>query len=91
MADSKAESESNRWQGTSTDGTATKLYINGEWITSKASKHIDVHDPSTQRVLTKVPESTQDEMTRAVDAAEQAWLGGWRDSSVLSRQRIMMK
>ena len=30
-------------------------------------------------------------MTRAVDAAEQAFLGGWRDSSVLSRQRIMMK
>lgn len=50
------------------------------------------HDPqSTQRVLTKVPEASQQEMTRAVDAAEQAYYGGWRDSSILSRQRIMMK
>jgi hypothetical protein len=46
---------------------------------------------STQRVLTKVPQSTQAEMTRAVDAAEDAYLNGWRDSSILSRQRIMMK
>jgi len=46
---------------------------------------------STQRVLTKVPKSTQSEMTRAVDAAENAFHNGWKDSSILSRQRIMMK
>lgn len=58
---------------------------------SYCCEYYEPNAQSTQRVLTKVPEATQAEMTRAVDAAEQAFLGGWRDSSVLSRQRIMMK
>ncbi|GAA96570.1 hypothetical protein E5Q_03239 [Mixia osmundae IAM 14324] len=91
LADVHADSkESNRWKGTSTTGGTTKLYIDGQWTDSKTDRWIDLYDPSTQRLLTKVPETTQDEMRLTVDKAHDAYLG-WKDTSVLSRQGVMLK
>ena len=90
LADQQADALP-KWKGTSADGSATKLLIGGEWIESQSSKHIDVCDPSTQRVLTKVPETTSAELRKATDTAHNAWLNGWRDSSIISRQQIMLK
>lgn len=90
LSDAKADENDNRWKGTATNGGGTKLLIDGEWVDSTTNEWIDVHDPSSQRLLTKVPQPSQAELTRAVDAAEQAFVGGWRDSSVLSRQKIML-
>jgi len=53
-------------------------------------KWIDVNDPSTQRLLTRVPETPHAEMVRIVDRAEEAFLE-WRDASVLRRQGVMLK
>ncbi|TAQ87447.1 hypothetical protein B7494_g4223 [Chlorociboria aeruginascens] len=80
----------NKWKGTSTTGGETKLYINGEWISSKTRDWIEVHDPSTQTVLTKVPKSTPAELNAAVQAASSAF-ESWSNSSILSRQNIMLK
>ena len=78
------------WQGTRTDGGATKYLSNGEWLESKTDRHVDVNDPSTQQVLTRVPEMTHAEMTSVVDGAQTAF-ESWRDSSVLKRQDVMLK
>uniref|UniRef100_UPI0002B8D434 methylmalonate-semialdehyde dehydrogenase [acylating], mitochondrial isoform X1 n=1 Tax=Ciona intestinalis TaxID=7719 RepID=UPI0002B8D434 len=68
----------------------TKLFIDGKFIDSTTDKWIDLHNPATNEVITRVPEATQDEMFAAVAAAKRAFRG-WADSSVLHRQQIMFK
>ncbi|CAE6472263.1 unnamed protein product [Rhizoctonia solani] len=85
-----AEELSRDWKGTSATGGKTKLYIGGEFVESKTDKWIDVHDPSTQTVLTRVPETTYEEFDAAVDAASQAFKT-WSRTSILTRQRAVME
>ncbi|KDN35529.1 hypothetical protein RSAG8_11524, partial [Rhizoctonia solani AG-8 WAC10335] len=85
-----AEELSRNWKGTSATGGKTKLYIGGEFVESKADKWIEVHDPSTQTVLTRVPETTAEEFNAAVDAASQAFKT-WSKTSILTRQRAVME
>ncbi|EPQ61403.1 hypothetical protein GLOTRDRAFT_124283 [Gloeophyllum trabeum ATCC 11539] len=86
----KAEQLSAQWKGTSATGGDTKNYIGGEFVQSKASDWIDVVDPSTQTVLTRVPETTSSEFDQAVKAADEAFKT-WRKTSVLTRQRFALE
>ncbi|GAA6024641.1 hypothetical protein JCM10207_003908 [Rhodosporidiobolus poonsookiae] len=78
------------WQGTRTDGGPTLNLIAGEWTHGDADKWIDLRDPSTQALLTRVPETTLADMDRTVAKAEEAF-DEWKDSSILKRQAVMMK
>lgn len=78
-------------QGTNTNGGITTNLSNGEWTAGSTSTFIDVNDPSTQRLLTRVPETTHEDMVKIVDGAQAAWESEWRDSSVLRRQAVMLK
>ncbi|TFY71490.1 hypothetical protein EVG20_g1526 [Dentipellis fragilis] len=90
VARSKAEELSKSWRGTSATGEDTKNYIGGEFVKSKATSWIDVVDPSTQTLLTRVPETTEAEFAQAVDAASQAF-ETWSRTSVLTRQRFVLE
>jgi len=68
----------------------TKLFINGEFKDSKATQWVDLHNPATNEVVTKVPLTTQDEMQAAVDSAKEAYKT-WRETSVLTRQQYMLR
>uniref|UniRef100_A0A4D5RA25 Probable methylmalonate-semialdehyde/malonate-semialdehyde dehydrogenase [acylating], mitochondrial n=1 Tax=Scolopendra viridis TaxID=118503 RepID=A0A4D5RA25_SCOVI len=68
----------------------TKLFINGKFIESKTKDWIDVYNPATNELVTKVPKSTEQEMQSAVSAAKEAFKT-WSQTSVLSRQQIMFK
>ncbi|KAK3608548.1 hypothetical protein CHS0354_042525 [Potamilus streckersoni] len=68
----------------------TKLFINGQFVESKTKKWIDVHDPATNEVVTRVPEATNGEMETAVAAAKEAFKS-WKDTTVLTRQQHMFK
>lgn len=57
---------------------------------SNVDKWIDVNDPSTQQLLTRVPETSHADMVKIVDKAQEAFYE-WRDSSVLRRQGVMLK
>ncbi|KAG8773089.1 hypothetical protein FRC12_002724 [Ceratobasidium sp. 428] len=85
-----AEQLSKDWKGTSATGGNTKLYIGGEFVESKTSQWLDVLDPSTQTLLTRVPETTSSEFEAAVDAASQAFKT-WSKTSILTRQRVVME
>lgn len=85
-----AAQDNGRWKGTSTLGGDAKLLIGGSWESSKTDKWSEVHDPSTQRLISKVPHATPSEMKRIVDAAENKFYE-WSESSVLTRQRIMLE
>ncbi|KAF9056521.1 methylmalonate-semialdehyde dehydrogenase [Panaeolus papilionaceus] len=86
----RAEQISANWQGTSATGGATKNFIGGEFIESKSTEWIDIHDPSTQTVLTRVPQTTEAEFNQAVDAASQAYKT-WSRTSVVTRQRFALE
>ncbi|PIL31560.1 hypothetical protein GSI_06262 [Ganoderma sinense ZZ0214-1] len=86
---SRAEKISQEWKGTSATGGNSKNFIGGEFVESKADQWIDVVDPASQTLLTRVPETTSSEFEQAVDAAQQAYKT-WSRSSVLTRQRFVM-
>ncbi|KAK8853282.1 methylmalonate-semialdehyde dehydrogenase (acylating) [Kwoniella newhampshirensis] len=85
-----AEEVSSKWRGTSANGGRTMNYIGGEFSESKADKWLEVRDPSTQTLLTTVPETTADEFSAAVEAASQAYKT-WSKTSIMRRQRVMFE
>lgn len=71
-------------------GGTTKNYIDGKFVESSTSSWLDVNDPSTQALLSKVPLTTTSEFEKAVANAHEAF-PGWRDTSLLGRQQVMFK
>ncbi|KAF3007205.1 hypothetical protein E8E14_006472 [Neopestalotiopsis sp. 37M] len=68
----------------------TPWFIDNEFKASSADKWIDLHDPATNNLVTRVPQSTDAELQAAVDSAQKAF-PAWRNMSVLARQQIMFK
>lgn len=62
-------------------------YINGKLETSQATKTIPVLNPATQELVATVPQSTPEELQRAVEGAHEAFLK-WREVPVQQRQRV---
>ncbi|KAK2461646.1 hypothetical protein APHAL10511_006109 [Amanita phalloides] len=85
-----ADKLSAEWKGTSASGGTTKNFIGGEFVESRANQWIDVLDPSTQTLVTRVPQTTQEEFRQAVEAASEAYKS-WSKTSVISRQRFVLK
>jgi malonate-semialdehyde dehydrogenase (acetylating)/methylmalonate-semialdehyde dehydrogenase len=70
--------------------TATQNYIDNIKKESSTTQWIDLHDPATNNLVTRVPESTNEELNEAVRSAERAF-PAWRNTSWLHRQQIMFK
>jgi malonate-semialdehyde dehydrogenase (acetylating) / methylmalonate-semialdehyde dehydrogenase len=68
----------------------TPYFLDNKFVSSSATNWIDLHDPATNNLVTRVPQSTPEELTAAVDSAEKAFLT-WKKTSVMSRQQIMFK
>lgn len=68
----------------------TQNFIDNQFVASQASQWIDLHDPATNNLVTRVPQSTDAELNAAVDSAEKAF-PAWAATSVLHRQQIMFK
>ncbi|KAH9400838.1 Methylmalonate-semialdehyde dehydrogenase [acylating] mitochondrial [Tyrophagus putrescentiae] len=68
----------------------TKLFINGQFVESKTTEWIDLHNPATNEVITRVPKATTEEMEAAVNAAQTAFKT-WSRTSILTRQQTMFK
>ncbi|EST09840.1 Aldehyde dehydrogenase [Kalmanozyma brasiliensis GHG001] len=90
IALSRAKDVESKWQGTSMLGGTTKNFVDGKFVDSSASSWLDVNDPSTQALLSKVPLTTQSEFDAAVANAEAAF-PAWRETSLLTRQQVMFK
>lgn len=57
---------------------------------SKTNDWIDLHDPATNQVVTRVPKATQSEMEAAVESSKAAYKS-WSQTSILTRQQLMFK
>ncbi|KAK1636785.1 methylmalonate-semialdehyde dehydrogenase [Colletotrichum phormii] len=68
----------------------TPFFLDNKFMTSAATDFIDLHDPATNNLVTRVPQMTTEELQAAVDSAEKAF-PKWRAMSVLARQQIMFK
>ena len=51
---------------------------------------MDVRDPATNELVTRVPQNTQDELRTSVESAEKAF-PAWRATTVMARQQILFK
>jgi malonate-semialdehyde dehydrogenase (acetylating)/methylmalonate-semialdehyde dehydrogenase len=68
----------------------TTNFLDNEFVPSKASTWIDLHDPATNNLVTRVPQSTNEELKAAVDSADKAF-PAWRATSIITRQQILFK
>ncbi|XP_018026739.1 probable methylmalonate-semialdehyde dehydrogenase [acylating], mitochondrial [Hyalella azteca] len=77
-------------RGLASAAPTTKLFINGQFVESKSDKFLDVHNPATNEVVTRVPCATAAEMEAAGSAAVEAFKT-WSQTSVLTRQQLMFR
>ncbi|KAI0206186.1 Aldehyde/histidinol dehydrogenase [Astrocystis sublimbata] len=68
----------------------TPYFIDNQFVPSSADKFIDLHDPATNNLVTRVPQMTNAELEAAVASAKKAF-PAWRNTSILARQQIMFK
>jgi malonate-semialdehyde dehydrogenase (acetylating)/methylmalonate-semialdehyde dehydrogenase len=65
-----------------------KNYIGGEWVDASSDATIPVHNPATCEVLAECPDSTVEDVNKAVASAK-AGFEEWRRTPVLSRAQYM--
>jgi malonate-semialdehyde dehydrogenase (acetylating)/methylmalonate-semialdehyde dehydrogenase len=68
----------------------TPYFIDNKFVKSEATNFIELHDPATNNLVTRVPQSTGAELKAAVESAQKAF-PAWRATSVMARQQIMFK
>ena len=68
----------------------THNFLDNKFIPSKASTWIDLYDPATNNLVTRVPQSTDAELQAAVKSAERVF-PEWRATSIMTKQQIMFK
>lgn len=68
----------------------TPYFLNNQFKDSESSLWIDLHDPATNNLVTRVPQITDDELRAAVQSAKESFQS-WRATSLLHRQQIMFR
>src|SRR5690348_4718490 len=64
--------------------------IGGKWSTSNASRAGDVYNPSSGKVIARVPFCSAAEVSRAIETAHEA-LPKWREIPVVQRAQVMFR
>lgn len=67
-----------------------KLYIDGRWAAPAGGGFIDVHCPSTEEVIARVPEGAPADVDAAVSAARRAF-DGWSGTPAPKRAEYLQK
>lgn len=68
----------------------TQYFLDNKFVDSKTESWIDLYDPATNNLVTRVPQSTDEELNAAVDSAKKAF-PAWKATSLLHKQQIMFK
>jgi malonate-semialdehyde dehydrogenase (acetylating)/methylmalonate-semialdehyde dehydrogenase len=68
----------------------TQNFLDNKFVPSNTTQWIDLFDPATNNLVTRVPQSTDAELKAAVDSAQKAF-PPWRATSLFARQQIMFK
>ena len=66
------------------------LYVNGEWVTSVAGGEFEIYNPSTEKLVAKVPKAGADEAKRAIEGAHEAFQT-WSKLTAEKRASYMLR
>jgi acyl-CoA reductase-like NAD-dependent aldehyde dehydrogenase len=67
-----------------------KLYIDGAWVAPSGNESIDVINATTEEVMGTIPQSTPDDVDKAVNAARKAF-DSWSTTSVEDRAKFLQR
>ena len=67
-----------------------KIFIDGEWRESSATRTMDCFDPSTGEVIALAPQCTAEEVEASVQAAQAAF-PGWAETPANSRVQVLFR
>ncbi|RDI45808.1 aldehyde dehydrogenase [Falsibacillus pallidus] len=65
-------------------------YINGQYVQSTSNETIEIINPSTEEVISTIPDGTEEDANKAVEAAHNA-LKEWEKKPAIDRGRIVRK
>ncbi|KAI1826494.1 Aldehyde/histidinol dehydrogenase [Xylaria intraflava] len=68
----------------------TPYFLDNQFLPSAAERLIDLYDPATNNLVTRVPQMTDTELKAAVRSAQKAF-PAWRNTSIIARQQIIFK
>jgi betaine-aldehyde dehydrogenase/aminobutyraldehyde dehydrogenase len=67
-----------------------KNLVGGRWVDAIDGETMDVLNPSTGEVIAQVPQCSEADVERVVDAARKAW-DEWRDKTPKDRMELLLK
>jgi 1-pyrroline dehydrogenase len=67
-----------------------KNFVGGEWVDAVDGGTAEIINPSTGETIAEVPNGTQADVDRAVEAAKRAW-PEWRDTTPQERAEMLLK
>lgn len=67
-----------------------QLYLNGKYVESTGTEWIDILNPSTEEVISRIPKGTAEDVDKAVEAAFQAQQA-WELTPNIERGKIVRK
>ena len=68
-----------------------QMFINGAFTKGNSTESIDIIEPSTGKILTKIIAGTAQDVNDAVNAAEEALYGEWANYKPREREQVMRK
>jgi aminobutyraldehyde dehydrogenase len=69
--------------------TQHKNLVGGEWVDSLGGETMEVLNPATGEVIAEVPKGTEQDVERAVEAAQKAW-SDWQDKTPKDRMELLL-
>jgi lactaldehyde dehydrogenase/glycolaldehyde dehydrogenase len=67
-----------------------KLFIDGKFVENTSGKWIDVLNPSTEEIISKMPDGTVEDARKAIEAAEKAQ-ASWEKTPPVQRASYLIK
>ena len=67
----------------------TQLLINGQWLNGSGTNRLAIINPATEEPFADVSSATPDEIGEAVEAAQAAFVSGWRDMAPGQRAELL--
>jgi malonate-semialdehyde dehydrogenase (acetylating)/methylmalonate-semialdehyde dehydrogenase len=69
---------------------AVPILLGGRWIDPQSDRYGDVYNPSTGRIIARVPFCSAKQTAEVIDAASAA-LPAWSETAVVERARVMFR
>ena len=68
-----------------------QMFIGGEWVDGSGQDSLPVVNPATGETIAEIPRATEQDVDRAVGAAQKAFDDVWFDSTPGERQAMLLK